>query len=72
VENKLGLHISHSVARLLPDLVDNALAEKLEVAPGTLLIKLDQVHYLKDNKPIWYSILKYRESEFSWYIVRTR
>jgi GntR family transcriptional regulator len=72
VENKLGLHVSHSVARLLPALADEALADKLEVAPGTLLIKLDQVHYLQDNSPIWYSILQYRESEFSWYIVRTR
>lgn len=72
VENKLGLHVSHSVARLLPALVDGVLAEKLEVSPGTLLIKLDQVHYLQDNTPIWYSILQYRESEFSWFIVRTR
>lgn len=72
VENKLGLYISHSVARLLPALAGETLAEKLEVAAGTLLIKLDQVHYLKDNSPIWYSVLQYRESEFSWYIVRTR
>ena len=62
VENKLGLSITHSVARLLPALVDDVLAEKLEVPPGTLLIKLDQVHYLQNNSPIWYSILQYRES----------
>ena len=54
VENKLGLHISHAAARLLPALVDTVLAEKLEVSAGTLLIKLDQVHYLQDNTPIWY------------------
>jgi len=37
-----------------PALVDTVLAEKLEVSAGTLLIKLDQVHYLQDNTPIWY------------------
>lgn len=72
VEQKLGLHISHAVARLLPAVVDNTLSEKLEVPTGTLLIKLAQVHYLRDNTPVWYSTLLYRESEFSWYIVRTR
>lgn len=72
VENKLGLHISHAVARLLPALVDTVLAERLEVPAGTLLIKLDQVHYLQDNTPVWYSAIQYRDSEFRWYIVRTR
>jgi GntR family transcriptional regulator len=72
VENKLGLYIGHAVARLLPAQVDAFLAPKLKVPEGTLLIKLAQVHYLKDNTPIWYATLLYRESEFSWYIVRTR
>jgi len=72
VEHKLGLDISHAVARLLPAVVDERLSEKLEAPAGTLLIKLAQVHYLRDNTPVWYSTLLYRESEFSWYIVRTR
>lgn len=72
VEKRLGLYISHAVARLLPAQVDGFLAPKLKVPEGTLLIKLAQVHYLKDNTPVWYAILLYRESEFSWYIVRTR
>lgn len=72
VEQKLGLTISHAVARLLPAVVDDFLAEKLDVPTNTLLIKLAQVHYIQDNTPVWYSTLLYRESEFSWYIVRTR
>ncbi len=72
VEQKLGMHISHAVARLLPAQVDAYLAPKLKVPEGTLLIKLAQVHYLKDNTPVWYATLLYRESAFSWYIVRTR
>lgn len=72
VEKKLGLYIGHAVARLLPAQVDAYLAPKLKVPEGTLLIKLAQVHYLSDNTPVWYATLLYRESEFSWYIVRTR
>lgn len=72
VEDRLGLHISHAVARLLPAVADASLGEKLKVPAGTLLIKLDQVHYLHDNTPVWQSTLQYRDSEYSWYIVRTR
>jgi GntR family transcriptional regulator len=72
VEEVLGLYVSHAVARLLPDKADEVLAEKLEVNPGTLLIKLDQVHYLQDDTPVWLSTLWYPETEFSWYIVRMR
>jgi GntR family transcriptional regulator len=71
-EQKLGLFISHAVARLLPGLADDFLAQKLNVAVGTLLITLDQVHYLTNDNPIWHSILSYPESTFSWYIIRTR
>jgi len=72
VEQKLGLFISHAVARLLPEQATGTIAKKLEVAEGSLLIKLDQVHYLTDDRPVWQSTLSYPESEFSWYIVRTR
>ncbi len=72
VEERLGLYITHAVARLLPEQADAALAHQLEIAEGALLIKLAQVHYLQDNTPIWLSNLLYPRSEFSWYIVRTR
>ncbi len=71
-EQKLGLFISHAVARLLPAKADQFLAQKLLVPEGSLLINLEQVHYLTDNMPIWYSLLSYPEANFSWYIVRTR
>ena len=72
VEENLGLYVSHAVARLLPAKADEYLAEKMEVPLDTLLIKLDQVHYLQDDTPVWYSTLCYPETEFSWYIVRMR
>jgi GntR family transcriptional regulator len=72
VQDKLGVEISHAVARLLPAQTDEFLSKKLEVPIGTLLIKLDQVHYLEDNSPVWYSNLLYLDSSFSWYIVRTK
>ena len=72
VEEVLGLYVSHAVARLLPDRADEYLATRLEVPLDTLLIKLDQVHYLQDDTPIWYSTLWYPQTKFSWYIVRMR
>jgi GntR family transcriptional regulator len=71
-EQKLGLFISHAVARLLPSKADQTIADQLEIPVDSLLIKLDQVHYLVDNTPIWQSVLLYPESNFSWFIVRTR
>jgi GntR family transcriptional regulator len=72
VEEELGLYVGHAVARLLPDRADDYLAQKLGVPVDTLLIKLDQVHYLQDDAPIWYSTLWYPDTKFSWYIVRMR
>ncbi len=72
VHKRIGMEISHAVARLLPAKADKLLADKLGVPIGTLLIKLDQVHYLEDNSPFWYCNLLFLESEFGWYIVRTR
>ena len=67
------LNITHAVARLVPAMADDFLAEKLSVKKGTLLIRLVQTHYIKeDNAPIWQSTLSFPDSKFSWYIVRTR
>jgi GntR family transcriptional regulator len=73
VEKKLKITITHAVARLVPGMADELLAEKLGVKKGTLLIRLVQTHYIKENdSPIWQSTLSFPDSKFSWYIVRTR
>ncbi len=73
VEKKLKITITHAVARLVPGMADDLLAEKLGVKKGTLLIRLVQTHYIKENdSPIWQSTLSFPDSKFSWYIVRTR
>jgi len=72
VEKKLGLNISHAVARLLPAQAGPDFAQKMEIKEGTLMIKLEQVHYLKDDTPVWQSTLHFPDSDFGWYIVRTR
>jgi len=72
VENKLGMDISHAVSRLLPAQAGPDFAQKMEIEEGTLMIKLEQVHYLKDDTPVWQSTLHFPDSDFSWYIVRTR
>ncbi|NPV56389.1 MAG: GntR family transcriptional regulator [Anaerolineae bacterium] len=69
----LNLNITHAVARLVPAMADDFLAKKLEINKGTLLIRLVQTHYMKENDaPIWQSTLSFPDSKFSWYIVRTR
>ena len=72
VENKLGLSVSHAVSRLLPARASADFAQKMDIEEGTLMIKLEQVHYLRDDTPVWQSTLHFPESDFSWYIVRTR
>jgi len=67
------LDVDHAVARLIPAMADDFLAEKLEIPEGTLLISLVQTHYVKESdSPIWQSTLSFPKSKFSWYIVRTR
>jgi len=67
------LNITHAVARLVPAIADDFLSSKLHVNKGTLLIRLVQTHYIKENdSPVWQSTLSCPESDFSWYIVRTR
>ena len=73
VDINKGLNVDHAVARLIPAMADQFLAEKLEIPEGTLLIRLVQTHYVKENDyPIWSSTLSFPKSKFSWYIVRTR
>jgi GntR family transcriptional regulator len=67
------LNITHAVARLVPAMADDFLAEKLSIKPGTLLIRLVQTHYIKENdKPVLQATLSFPDNEFSWYVIRTR
>jgi GntR family transcriptional regulator len=71
--NEKKLNVTHAVARLVPKLADNFLAEKLGVKTGTLLIQLVQVLYINENDiPIWQSTQSFHGNRFSWHIVRTR
>lgn len=70
---KRKLSVTHAVARLVPAMADDLIAKKLEIPKGTLLIRLVQTHYIKENdSPVWQSTLSFPDSKFSWYIVRTR
>ncbi len=70
---KKKLNVTHAVARLVPAMADDFLSNKLEIPKGTLLIRLIQTHYIKENdSPVWQSTLSFPDSKFSWYIVRTK
>ena len=73
IEKVRKFKIDHAITRLIPAMADEFLAEKLEVKMGTLLIELQQIHYLrKDDKPIWQSTLNMPKSDLSWFVIRTR
>lgn len=73
IVEKKKLDITHAIARLVPAMADDFLAEKLCVEKGTLLIQLQQTHYiLQHDTPVWRGTLSFPNNEFSWFIVRTR
>lgn len=71
-KEKLGLHVSHAVTRLLPAAADEFISQKLQVPQGSLLVDLEQVHYLRDNTPVWHACVRCPAHVLSWHIVRTR
>jgi GntR family transcriptional regulator len=72
VEERLGLYISHCIARLIPERSDAFLSKKLGVPNGTLMLKLDEVNFLSDNTPVWCSDEYFPRETLTWHVVRTR
>jgi GntR family transcriptional regulator len=73
IENIKNLKVNHAIARLVPALADEYLAEKLEINKDSLLIQLQQTHYLLEkDAPVWLCTLSIPKSDFSWFIIRTR
>jgi GntR family transcriptional regulator len=51
-----GIVVRHGVAELTPVAIDGLLAKALEIAPGTLLFRIDQVDYDRDGQPVLLSV----------------
>ena len=52
LERTLHLEIQQGVARLRPAIADPAMAKRLRVSPGSLLMYLEQVDYASDGRPL--------------------
>jgi GntR family transcriptional regulator len=50
-----GHHVHHGVADVTPEAADAALAESLDVRQGTLLLRLLQVDYDVEGRPLMLS-----------------
>jgi len=72
VEARLGLYISHAIARVIPEQCDSFLSAKLGVPEGALILKLEEVNFLDDNTPVWCSEEYFPREYLTWHVVRTR
>lgn len=62
VEKELGVKIDHAIATLKPAISDSLISEKLNIPVGTLMYIVEQVHFISNTKPIWFSRVWYAEN----------
>jgi len=60
-----GLQVHHGLARILPDVADRAIAARLEVPRGSLLLTLFQVDETADGRPVLVSHEHYLADAFT-------
>jgi GntR family transcriptional regulator len=68
--NHLGLIIDYGIARILPVLAEDDIAEKLQVEPGSALLYLLQTDYTAADQPILYSREYHLPDAFDFMILR--
>jgi GntR family transcriptional regulator len=51
-----GIVVRHGVAELTPVAINGTLAMALEIAPGALLFRIDQIDYDRDGQPVLLSV----------------
>jgi len=61
VQQNLGVKIDHAIATLKPAVSDEFISEKLNIAIGSLMYIVEQVHFVSDTKPVWFSRVWYPE-----------
>ncbi len=61
VEKNMDVRIDHAIANLKPAICDEKISKKLKIPINTLMYMVEQVHYVNDKKPIWFSRVWYPE-----------
>lgn len=72
LEVHCGIFISYSKAEVTPCLADSNLSKMLLVAPGSLLTKVSQIHYLENHEPILVSVEYFPIDLFTVSVIRRR
>ncbi len=61
VQQNLGVKIDHAIATLKPAVSDEFISKKLNIPVGSLMYIVEQVHFVSDTKPVWFSRVWYPE-----------
>jgi GntR family transcriptional regulator len=61
VEKNLDIKIDRAIASLRPAISDEFISKVLDIPIGSLMYLVEQVHYLSNTVPIWYSRVWYPE-----------
>ena len=72
LQEKCRLNCFMDVAKLLPVVADEHMAEILKIAPGTPLLYIEEVDYDVDGNPILYSRQYFVSGYFDYNILRKR
>ncbi len=71
-EDRLGLVIDSALARIEPVVTTAAQAAQLEMAPGSPALRLAQIHFLADGRPVLYSENLHNSDVFHFHVRRQR
>jgi GntR family transcriptional regulator len=72
LERRCGQTISHCVAEIIPEVVDETLAHLLDMAPGRPLLRFDEIGFNGSNQPVLFSRVYYRDQYVRFSILRKK
>lgn len=70
--NKLGVHIEHAVAEIIPTFPTKEMIKLTNVESDQMYILLKQIHYDSDGTPVIYSMDYFNPEVFKFKVNRTR
>ncbi len=72
METSFGVHIQYSMTYLVPVVVDDEMAEELEIDRNSPVLLLDEVHYDAKDRPVFYGKEYFPYSKVKFHIIRQR
>lgn len=72
LEEQYYIRITYAVTRIIPMGAPTWLADKLQIAPGTPVLLLEQKHYDQKDRMVLFSKNYFRYDKFEFHVVRRR